>query len=245
MSRIDCSCRRTDAMDSLAFPQTDPQNRALRFWIGAPLQLLAADAGQRAALMTRLSAVEEGDSLSVSCAPDAATAAALRIGQSVIALLYTGTEIAQFRSTVEQVPVEPSGQFRIAFPTEMRFHRLRREHRIPACIPAVVAGLDGRDIDATLIDFSQAGCHLACADRVGEPGEKVQLRFAAPVDGGHEAQVAIAGEVRWINPLATGDLPHYTCGIRFVKPALDPVRLEHLVAGFRLAAGHAASTARP
>jgi c-di-GMP-binding flagellar brake protein YcgR len=231
-------------MSTFDFPRTDPQNRALRFWIGAPLQLLTIGAGRRSPLITQLTEVEEGESLCVSCPPDDTTAAALRSGQSVIALLYTGTEIVQFRSTVEQVSVESSVQVRIAFPTEMRFHRLRREHRIPACIPAVIEVIHGREVVATLIDFSQGGCHLACATPIGEPGERVLLRFAAPVGGEREAQVTLAGEVRWINPLTTDDLPHYTLGIRFDVPAADLFKIEHLVAGFRLAAGYAANVGR-
>ncbi|MCU0938637.1 MAG: flagellar brake protein [Burkholderiaceae bacterium] len=245
IGRVDRNCLHGRAMGTLEFPRTDPQNRSLRSWIGAPLQLLTAQQAQGAPLMAHLSSVEEGGSVGVSMAHDAASAAALHRGQSVTALVYTGTEIMQFRSTVVQAQAEPADLLRLAFPTEIRFHRLRREHRIPACIPAVVAGVDGLEVDATLIDFSPSGCHLACSNRIGELGEKVRLQFAVPVGGEPEAQMAIVGEVRWINPLAADEVAHYACGIRFEAPAQDLARIEQLVASFRLAAGHASSIARP
>lgn len=189
----------------------DATSRGLRAWIGAPVELIDADRRKRTP-HSRAIARLTGANLhlvTLQCAEPHT----LHAGKRVIALVYTGTEIAYFESTVEKLLPAPSQQLQVVAPAMIKFHRLRREARMPVCVPAAATLADGTRAEAMLIDFSEAGCHVTSETNLGTPGTRLRIEFTLPGDDGR--QVRIDGEIRWTNQVAAEDLPHYACGIRF------------------------------
>lgn len=224
-------------MSTSPLPPSPAPGHHLHDWIGAPVQLLGAGGAQHEPVMTRLTQVAPRAAITLQSATHDAAALALAVDEPVIALVYTGTEIAQFRSRV--LRLAPAGAVELACPGEMRFHRLRREPRRPACIPATVA-VGGREMAVTLIDFSEAGCHLTCPTPLGWPGTRVRILFGAGqrvADGDDAADAlpgALEGEIRWVNQVATAEVPHFACGLRFDAPGVPGGLLDRIAA--RLAA---------
>jgi hypothetical protein len=94
------------------------------------------------------------------------------------------------------------------------------------CVPAAVTQADAARTEATLIDFSEAGCHLTSAQPLGAPGTRLRIEFTLP--GGEARQVRIDGEIRWTNEVATDHVAHYACGVRFDTASSQGWLLEQL-----------------
>ena len=172
----------------------------LAFPIGTRLALRFDDDPNERSLMLALVGWLEPESVLAGGAARIALPTYAREGADVRVRLRQGSLVCTFASRVLSVRVIPHPCVQVAYPQALQLSRVRDAMRVRTGIPAVAA-VDGGDerIDCTIRDLSPKGVRVVAAGRLGEPGSRVDLRFALEVDD-VPVPVALGGRVRHATP---------------------------------------------
>jgi len=186
--------------------------------VGERLQLLVPRYAQGRPFTSSLVGWIEGDFVIVRRPVDDGGPVPLVAGDNVTVRLFTGTDVAEFASTVQRVFGAGLPYCHLDYPSQVKALTLRAEPRVSVDIPAV-AVIEGREgeLEVRVRDINTRGARLQAPSSPGEPGTKLTLRFA-PAEGDAPATV-FAAEIRSVRPI-TAEAPDgpCACGLKFDEP---------------------------
>jgi c-di-GMP-binding flagellar brake protein YcgR len=189
---------------------------ALQARVGERLQLLVPRYAQGKAFTSSLVGWIEDEFLIVRRVVDNGSPVPLVMGDTVTVRLFTGTDVAEFASTVQRVFGTSFPYLHLDYPTLVRALTLRAEPRVSVDLPAV-ATIDGRegDLAVRVRDISSHGARVQAPSSPGGPGTRMMLRVSV---GGAEdaASITFGAEVRSLRPMSA-DAPDgaCACGLKF------------------------------
>jgi hypothetical protein len=185
--------------------------------IGERLQLLLPRYAPGRAYVSKLIGWSEGEFVIVRRPADSDGPVPLVVGDAVTVRVFTGTDVAEFASSVQRLFTGGVPYVHLDFPSAVRAQRLRAESRVAVDLPAL-AVVDGRDgpVEVRVRDLSLRGARLQVQQPIGAPGTRVTLRIAVEPAEGAAPAVDLPAEVRSSRPLAANapDGP-CVCGVQF------------------------------
>ena len=173
----------------------------------------------------------EGEFLLVRRPTDDKGPVPLVVGDNVTVRLFTGTEVAEFASTVQRVFGVSFPYIHLDYPSQVRALTLRAEPRVAVDLPAA-ATIDGSEGEITVRvrDINLRGARVQAPQALGAPGTRLTLRIAggsgddkdaaAPAADGEgtaaATAVAFSAEVRSARPMSA-EQPDgaCACGLKF------------------------------
>lgn len=189
---------------------------ALQARVGERLQLLVPRYAQGKAFTSSLVGWIEDEFLIVRRVVDNGGPVPLVMGDTVTVRLFTGTDVAEFASTVQRVFGSSFPYLHLDYPATVRALTLRAEPRVSVDLPAV-ATIDGREGDLTVRvrDISSHGARVQAPSSPGGPGTRMTLRVSAG-EGEDAPSTTFAAEVRSLRPMSAEapDGP-CACGVKF------------------------------
>ncbi|MDZ7651349.1 MAG: flagellar brake protein [Burkholderiaceae bacterium] len=189
---------------------------ALQARVGEHLQLLVPRYAQGKAFTSSLVGWIESEFLIVRRVVDNGAPVPLVMGDTVTVRLFTGTDVAEFASTVQRVFGASFPYLHLDYPAAVRALTLRAEPRVSVDLPAV-ATIEGRegDLAVRLRDISSRGARMQAPSSPGGPGTRMTLRVSAG-EGEDAPSAMFAAEVRSVRPMSA-DAPDgpCACGLKF------------------------------
>lgn len=109
-------------------------------------------------------------------------------GQMLEVRLFSGLSIYSFDSGIESLLLHPRDYMLMTYPSDIREHRLRGQHRVPVRMPIDIraAGASGAGrADYQILDLSGSGALIAGPEPLGQVGDKwlVTLNFELSTTG--------------------------------------------------------------
>lgn len=189
---------------------------ALQARVGERLQLLVPRYAQGKAFTSSLVGWIEDEFLIVRRVVDNGGPVPLVMGDNITVRLFTGTDVAEFASTVQRVFGASFPYLHLDYPAQVRALTLRAEPRLAVDLPAV-ATIDGRegDLAVRVRDISSRGARVQAPSSPGGPGTRLTLRVCA-AEGEDAPAVSFPAEVRSLRPMSA-DAPDgaCACGLKF------------------------------
>jgi hypothetical protein len=189
---------------------------ALQARVGERLQLLVPRYAQGRPFTSALVGWIENEFLLVRRVVDTGGPVPLVIGDNVTVRLFTGTDVAEFASTVQRVFGASFPYLHLDYPSQVRALTLRAEPRVSVDLPALatIEGRDG-DIAVRVRDISSRGARVQSPASLGAAGTRLTLRVSA-AEGEDAPAVSFAAEVRSLRPMSA-DAPDgaCACGLKF------------------------------
>lgn len=183
--------------------------------VGERLQLLVPRYSQGRPFTSALVGWIENEFVLVRRPVDGNGPVPLVAGDNVTVRLFTGTDVAEFASSVQRVFGAGLPYCHLDYPSQVKALTLRAEPRIAVDLPGVVAVVGGEgEVSVRVRDINTRGARLQAAAPLGAPGGRVSLRVS-PADG-EEAAVSIGAEIRSLRPLSA-EAPDgaCACGLKF------------------------------
>lgn len=140
----------------------------------------------------------------------------LVMGDNVTVRLFTGTDVAEFASTVQRVFGASFPYLHLDYPVTVRALTLRAEPRVSVDLPASLT-IEGREgeLAVRVRDISSRGARVQAPGSPGGPGTRLTLRISA-AEGEDAPSATFAAEVRSLRPMSA-DAPDgiCACGLKF------------------------------
>jgi c-di-GMP-binding flagellar brake protein YcgR len=189
---------------------------ALQAHVGERLQLLVPRYAQGKAFTSSLVGWIEDEFLIVRRVVDNGAPVPLVMGDTVTVRLFTGTDVAEFASTVQRVFGASFPYLHLDYPAQVRALTLRAEPRVAVDLPAV-ATIEGRegDLNVRVRDMSSRGARVQAPSSMGAVGTRLTLRVSA-AEGEDAPAATFAAELRSLRPMAA-EAPDgaCACGLKF------------------------------
>jgi hypothetical protein len=188
---------------------------ALQARVGERLQLLVPRYSQGRPFMSALVGWIENEFLLVRRPVDGTSPAPLVAGDNVTVRLFTGTDVAEFATSVQRVFGAGLPYCHLDYPKLVKALTLRAEPRVSVDLPGVVAVPGGEgEVAVRVRDINTRGVRVQASAPFGAPGARVSLRVS-PADG-EEAVFSIDAEIRSVRPLSADELDGpCSCGLKF------------------------------
>jgi len=191
---------------------------ALQASVGERLQLLVPRYAQGRPFTSSLVGWIEDQFLIVRRVVDNGSPVPLVMGDNVTVRLFTGTDVAEFASTVQRVFGASFPYLHLDYPATVRALTLRAEPRVLVDLPASLT-IEGREgeLAVRVRDISSRGARVQAPSSPGGPGTRLTLRISA-AEGEDAPSATFAAEVRSLRPMSA-DAPDgiCACGLKFDK----------------------------
>ncbi|MCX8113559.1 MAG: flagellar brake protein [Burkholderiaceae bacterium] len=201
--------------------------------VGARLQIVVSTFGRKSHLTSTLLGYAEGEYLIVRTPTEGGLAVRLQNGEPIDVRLFTGTHVAEFRTSLLRQFSAPISYWHLSYPEDVRVATLRAAPRTRVNLDAQVGRSSAEAVPVRLIDLSALGAKVLAPEPLGERGQKVELAFEIPRGPqGAAAQIAVAATIRGVKPLPAAEdaPPGYAHGLEFDNLSeSDQVLLQNFV----------------
>lgn len=105
-------------------------------------------------------------------------------GSELSARCFNGRFEVEFETSLQEVFLRPARCWMLSYPPEVRARTVRAAHRVPTALLVEVSAPGSQQRIAALgADLSAQGMQIVSEQPVGDPGQRVRLRFNLCVDG--------------------------------------------------------------
>ena len=195
----------------------------LKLNIGDMLQMQYLGDENRERLHVKVVGYLPGKSLIVTTPQVDGRVLMIREGQLFVVRILSGNRVVGFNTSVLRSSAVPYPYMHLAYPEEMEQIVVRKAQRVRVRLFASIKN-DNPDYGferpqpATLGDLSVSGSLISAHQRLGDPGDDVQVSFAFKL-GGIEKLVSITAKIRNVHHEAAeeGGEEDYYHGVEFVE----------------------------
>ena len=175
-------------------------NDPLNLTLGSVLQIQATVPERAPRYSVRLIGALPGASLIVSTPTSHGKVQIVREGQRFTVRALKGERVVGFVARVLLASMKPYPHLHLEYPDEIEQIVVRNASRVNATVPAAVRHTSEPNEAAsfrevTIVDLSETGAKIASAQRLGNPGELLHIKFALTVSGADE-ELGLLGDIK-------------------------------------------------